>query len=151
MNTILRTRYAVRIVGSNDALIPYDLKYCWAALGCLSVHAELVRIDHIESDYATTGRNWTYEYTVVKSVNVPAGTTALPALWIETNVRKTARECTPGTVVWLATPGTIHGPGWKRITVARWEGQGNGYASLFSTDGNHCGQFLADELLECEV
>lgn len=66
------------------------------------------------------------------------------------HVRKNARECTPGTIVWLATMGTIHGPGWKRITVSRWEGHGNGYASLFSTDGYACGQFRAVDLLEVQ-
>lgn len=73
----------------------------------------------------------------------------LPQLWVETNVLKTARECTPGTVVWLSV-GDTHGVGWKVVTVKSWTGHGNGYASLRSEGGSHCGQFLATDLLEVQ-
>lgn len=69
--------------------------------------------------------------------------------WKEGNVRLSARECAPGTRVWL-TVGDTTGIGWKVITVKYWRGHGNGYASLISTDGISCGQFRAVDLLECE-
>lgn len=99
---------------------------------------------HVE-DNPDQYREWIVDATGMAVRYVP-GTHSMDAR----HVRKSARECAPGTVVWLSTLGTIHGPGWKRVTVARWEGHGNGYASLFSTDGHACGQFRAVDLLEVE-
>lgn len=61
------------------------------------------------------------------------------------NVVITAREAVPGTVVMVE--------GWAcfaQITVQRWEGHGDGYATLYGTDGIAHGQYRADEYLEAD-
>lgn len=70
----------------------------------------------------------------------------------------TARQATPGTKIVIAgshpsglmapdQEGRLPvGPMLTTITVARWEGQGNGYAGLISTRGQWCGLFGPEDL-----
>jgi hypothetical protein len=57
----------------------------------------------------------------------------------------TAREAVPGTVVLVE--------GWAsfaQVTVARWEGHGDGYATLYGTDGIAHGTYREGDYLEAD-
>jgi hypothetical protein len=61
------------------------------------------------------------------------------------NVVITAREAVPGTVVVVE--------GWASfavVTVARWEPAGDGYATLYGTDGIARGKFREGDYLEAD-
>jgi hypothetical protein len=61
------------------------------------------------------------------------------------NYTITAREAVPGTVVWVEGWGSF-----RRVTVASWDGNGTGYATLIGTDGINHGQFRSFDLLEAD-
>ena len=63
----------------------------------------------------------------------------------------TARQATPGTKVivsgtWFpmgnTQPETVH----TAITVGRWEGNGDGTATLYATTGQACGRYTEDRM-----
>jgi hypothetical protein len=61
------------------------------------------------------------------------------------NVVITAREAVPGTVVVVE--------GWAsfaQVTVQRWEDCGDGYATLYGTDGIAHGKYRAGDYLEAD-
>lgn len=61
------------------------------------------------------------------------------------NVVITARQAVPGTVVVVE--------GWAsfaQVTVARWEPAGDGYATLYGTDGIARGKFREGDYLEAD-
>lgn len=62
-----------------------------------------------------------------------------------TNVVITAREAVPGTVVLVE--------GWAsfaQVTVRNWAPDGDGYATLYGTDGIAHGKYLPHEYLEAD-
>lgn len=61
------------------------------------------------------------------------------------NVVITAREAVPGTVVVVE--------GWAsfaQVTVRNWEDCGDGYTTLYGTDGIAHGKYRADDYLEAD-